>query len=80
MCVWSCKNKNKREYLNIYVVVCRKCGIMFVCCIVIDNYIYIIILLYLYLLYIIKGNFYDLIIYNYIDNVNILVFIVYYRK
>lgn len=32
------------------------------------------------LLYIIKGNFYDLIIYNYTDNVNIPVSTVHYRK
>lgn len=53
---------------------------MFVCCIVIDNYIYITISSYPYLLYIIKGNFYDLIIYNYTDNVNIPVSTVHYRK
>lgn len=35
---------------------------------------------YPYLLYIIKCNFYDLIIYNYTDNVNIPVSTVHYRK
>lgn len=56
---------------------------MFVCCIVIDNYIYNYtdnISTYPNLLYIIKGNFYDLIIYNYTDNVNIPVSTVHYRK